>query len=262
MAEAHLFPILTQIGSFDLHTYGALGAAGFLLGCWIALRHARRMGWSPDSVIDVIFYASVAAIMGARLVWMLQNPGHFQSPFDLINLRSGGLVFYGAFLGFPAAAWAIRRHKLPTWEVLDMFGQILPLAHGISRLGCLGAGCCYGLPTTLPWGVLYTDPLTAAPRDVPRHPTQVYEAIGLFLIFGLMTWLSTHKRFSGQVVLSYALSYAALRSVVELFRGDADRGFVFEGLLGPVISTSQGVSIVVAITALALWRWRSKATAA
>lgn len=210
----------------------------------------------------MIFYTAIAAIAGSRLVWLLQNPGNFHGPLDLINLRSGGLVFYGAFLGFPVAAWAIRRHKLPLWDVLDMFAQILPLAHGISRIGCLGAGCCYGAPTGLPWGILYTDEHSAAPHDVARHPTQLYEAAGLFLIFAFLTWLGPRKRFPGQVLLSYVLAYAGLRSVTELFRGDVERGFVFEAILGPHLSTSQAVSIVVAVTAIGLWRWRSRAAAA
>lgn len=254
-----MHPVLIKLGSFELHTYGILGAVGFLLGCFVAIRHARRVGWDVDALVDVIFWASVSAIVGSRALWLFQNPGHFQGPLDLIDLRRGGLVFYGAFVGLPVA-WAVaRRRGLPWWEVLDVFGRVLPMSHGVSRLGCLAAGCCYGLPTDLPWGVVYPPHVDSmpglAPAGVALHPTPIYEAIGLFVLAAGLTWLDGRKRFAGQTMLSYVLGYAALRSVTELFRGDADRYFVWPSVLGDTVSTSQAVSLGVALCAGLLW-WR------
>jgi phosphatidylglycerol:prolipoprotein diacylglycerol transferase len=247
-------PILLDLGGFELRTYGALGALAFLLACFLGLRWAARRGWEREAVVDVIFWSSLAAIAGARLLFLAQNPGSF-SPFALFNLRSGGMVFYGApLLGVPVLLAMARRRGLPLLGVLDGMGRFGPLAHGISRLGCLGAGCCYGAPTELPWAITFHDPLGAAPLDVPLHPTQLYEAAGLFALAGLTAWVERRQRFAGEVGLTWLGGYAVLRSLVELTRGDADRGF-----LGP-LSTSQAISAVVLLAVLATgWRLRQRA---
>ena len=246
-----MYPILLTVGDFQLHTYGALGAIGFLIVAFTGLRDAKRKGWSRDRMVDVIFYTALAGILGARLVFLAQNGHAYQDVWSLISLRSGGLVFYGApLVGIPVSALLIRRYGLPLWEVYDTFSRALPLAHGVSRLGCFGAGCCYGAPSSWPWAVVYTHPVTSAPHQVPVHPTQLYEAAGLF---ALAFWLarSEHtKGFSGQITLAYLGAYAVLRMLVEVFRGDADRMFV------PVVglSTSQAISLVLLIAVAAMWR--------
>ncbi|HMV68004.1 MAG TPA: prolipoprotein diacylglyceryl transferase, partial [Myxococcota bacterium] len=146
-----MHPVLVDLGGFELRSYGALGAIGFLLAALLAIRWGERRGWSRDAVTDVIFWSSIAGIAGARLVFLLQNPGSF-SPWALFDLRSGGMVFYGApLLGLPVLLAAARRHDLPLTGVLDGAGRFAPLAHAISRVGCFAAGCCYGAPTDLPW---------------------------------------------------------------------------------------------------------------
>jgi phosphatidylglycerol:prolipoprotein diacylglycerol transferase len=238
-----MHPILIEVGGFELHTYGAMGALGFVYVAAIALQDARRHGWSHDRMVDVIFYTSLVAILGARVVFFLQNPGVV--PWSqILSLRTGGMVFYGGpLVGLPVGIWLVRRYGLPLWEVLDTFGRTLPVAHGLARLGCFGAGCCYGSPTDLPWAVHYTHPTGGAPVGVGVHPTQLYEAIGLFGIGLGLAWLEGRKRYAGQVMLTYLGAYAVLRVIVEVFRGDADRRFV--PVLG--LSTSQAISLVVLV---------------
>jgi phosphatidylglycerol:prolipoprotein diacylglycerol transferase len=251
--EALLHPVLIDLGGFELHTYGALGAVGFVVLCFLALRDARARGWNADAVVDVIFWTALAAIGGARALFFVQNPGTVSGIGSLLDMRSGGMVFYGAFLGLPVGIGLTVRRGLPLGPMADVFGRLFPMAHGFARLGCLAAGCCYGRETTLPWGVVYTDPAAVAPHGPHLHPVQAYEALGLFAIFGALTWLSSRKRFEGQVLLAYLGSYAVLRFVLETFRGDPDRRFVLEPWLGQALSTSQAIAIAFLAVVVALW---------
>lgn len=246
--------VLIDLGGFELHTYGAMGAIGFLYVAGVVLSEARRRGWSHDRMVDVIFYAALAGIVGARAVFFVQNPGAVGWS-QFFSLRTGGMVFYGGpLVGLPLGLWLLRRYELPIWEVCDTFARTFPVAHGLARLGCYGAGCCYGSPSEAPWAVRFTDPRGVAPLGVSLHPTQLYEAIGLFALGAALAWWEPRKRFAGEVMLAYLGGYAALRIVVEVFRGDADRGFV------PVVglSTSQAISAVVLCFVLGVvWRRRA-----
>lgn len=255
-----MFPVFVDLGGFELRTYGVAGATGFLLMAGLVLRDARRAGWSRDAVIDVILWASLAGIFGARLLFALQNPDPGLA--GLFDLRGGGMVFYGALLGLPVGLGLVFRKGLPLWPLLDAFGRAMPLAHGVARLGCLGAGCCYGVPTNLPWGLVFDHPLSAAPRGIALHPVQLYEALGLFGITALLSWAMTRPHRPGSIFLSYLALYATLRILTERLRGDPDRDFWFPSLLGDSLSTSTGIALLVlAGVGLTAW-WRRHRTAA
>ena len=124
-----------------------------------------------------------------------------------------------------------------------MFAPGVALGHVIGRLGCVMAGCCWGRPTGLPWGITFTDPFASAnvgtPLGVALHPTQLYDAGAELAILVLL--LATERKgrpFPGRTFWGYLLLYAVSRFVIELFRGDP-RGMV----LG--VSTSQFVSLVL-----------------
>lgn len=239
-----MFPVLIEIGDFALHTYGALGAVGFLLVAALLLRDARRLGWSRDGVVDVLFWSALGGILGARGLFLLQSPESMDGLMSWINLRTGGLVFYGApLVGLPVGLAVARWRGLPILPLFDAGARALPLAHGISRIGCLGAGCCYGQPTSLPWGVSYSHPLTAGPTGVVVHPVQLYEALGLFVLSGVLSWRLHRPHRQGDILLGYLGGYAVLRFLTEMFRGDVSRGFV----PGTPLSTSQGIAIGVGV---------------
>ncbi len=255
-------PIAFHLGAFPVHTYGLMGAIGFVVVSFIVLRRARALMLNRDRVVDVIFWTSLAGLVGSRAVFVFQHADKMAGPSDWINIRAGGLVFYGALLtGLPVAALLMRRYKIPFFPFLDIMGTALPIGHALARLGCFAAGCCYGVPTDLPWGVTFSHPLTDAPHDVALHPVQLYEAAGLAAIALGCHVLYTRKQFHGQVMVAYLLGYAVLRAVLELWRGDAGRGFFLEGLLGQTLSTSQGLSIVVALVALGVLVWQRRRAA-
>jgi phosphatidylglycerol:prolipoprotein diacylglycerol transferase len=168
-------------------------------------------------------------------------------------------VYYGGLiLALAASAWYLHRTKLPSWKVADITAPGIALGQAIGRIGCLSAGCCYGKPTNLPWGITFTNEYSAenvgVPLNVSLHPTQIYESLATFLLFLYLTWRLWRTHFVGQIILEYLMLYAALRFVIEFFRGDEDRGFVLHGLL----STSQLISILTIVAAAAVFFYRRR----
>jgi phosphatidylglycerol:prolipoprotein diacylglycerol transferase len=254
-----MYPILFHLGDVPVYTYGVQGALGFIVVTLLILRRSRALFLNRDKVVDVIFWTSITGVVGARAVFVLQNPEATQSVADWFNIRAGGLVFYGALLaGLPVGALLVWRHKLPFYAFTDVVATALPIGHAISRLGCFAAGCCYGTPTDLPWAVTYADPLADAPQGVPLHPTQLYAALYLFAIGGVCNWFYARKAFDGQVMLLYLVLYAVARSLNEVVRGDFERGWFLESWLRQTLTTSQGLSILLACGAIAVFWWGAR----
>ncbi len=249
-----MFPILFTIGGFPIHSYGALGALAFVIGAMLVLGRDTRLGLDKNDVADVIFWMAMTGLLGARLVFVLQNPGTIGSVGQLLDLRGGGLVFYGALLvGIPVGFWVMRRKNLPAFRVWDLLGTAFPLAHALSRIGCFAAGCCYGSPTTAPWAVTFPENHPIAPGGIPLHPAQLYEAAVLLGIAAVTNGFYRYRRFDGQVFLLYLVLYAVGRAGLEVFRGDVDRGWFLPEWLGQVVTWSQGMSVLFGAAALVLF---------
>jgi phosphatidylglycerol:prolipoprotein diacylglycerol transferase len=249
-----MHPILFDVNGFAIHTYGALGAAGFLFTAFTALYRGRALGIKAERMADLIFWSAILALIGSRVVFVVQNPGALDGVGSWFNLRTGGLVFYGAILfGVPAGSLLIRRFKMPFFATWDIFAAAFPIAHGLARIGCFAAGCCYGLPFDGPWAVTFDHPMSVAPQHVALHPTQLYEAGFLFVLGAVLQVVYARKPFHGAVMLVYLLGYAAGRVVVEAFRGDASRGFFLEPVFGELLSYSQGISLALVVFAIAVF---------
>ena len=253
-----MFPVLIRIGPITIHTYGFLIATAFLLGLWLALRQAAREGLSKEKITDIGFYALFAGIIGSRIFFIATEWEHFSAhPLDMLRIWEGGLVFYGGVIfAIPVAVWYARKQGLLLWQTADIWAPSIAVGHAIGRLGCFCAGCCYGLPTDLPWGVTFNNPETLAIRGVPLHPTQLYESAAELLNFVILLAVRRRKAFHGQLFWVYVLNYAVIRALIELFRGDSERGFILPG-----ISVSQGISAVMLVTACAfLMKLRQRRT--
>ncbi|MCA1557942.1 MAG: prolipoprotein diacylglyceryl transferase [Acidobacteria bacterium] len=159
-----------------------------------------------------------------------------------------------------------RRYKLPWWKTADAFAPGVALGQSIGRLGCFSAGCCWGKPTGLPWGVHFTEKgheITGVPihddqfNPLYLHPTQLYEAGATLLFFFFLIWLHRRKRFSGQVILFYAVLYGAARFLIEFVRDDP-RGDIAGLTTLTGLSTSQMISLMLGIAGLVILilRWR------
>src|SRR6266540_4415043 len=242
-----MYPRLFEIGPITVYTYGLLLALAYLGGLQLALVRARQRGLDPTRIMDLGIWIIVSALVGAKAMLLLVEWDHFsKNPSELLSLAQSGGVFYGGLiLAVAVALWYLWRHKMPMWTVCDVFAPGIALGHVVGRLGCLMAGCCYGRPTDLPWGITFTDHFANAnvgtPLGMALHPTQLYEAGAELLV--LIFLLTTEKRgrpFAGRTFWSYMFLYGVSRFIIEIYRGDP-RGFV----LGGALSTSQFISVLL-----------------
>ena len=253
-----MYPRLFELGPITVYTYGVLLAAAYLLGLKFAMTRAKARGLDAVRVLDLGIYIIISALVGAKLLLLITDFRSFRAdPRELLTLaRSGGVFYGGLILAVIVALWYIRRVGLPLWTTCDVFAPGIALGHVVGRFGCLFAGCCYGKPTTRPWGITFTDPFAAAnvgtPLGVALHPTQLYEAGAELLI--LIVLLVTERKgrpFPGRTFWLYMLLYAISRFIIEFYRGD-DRGTV------GMFSTSQFISIVLAPLAIVMLVYLSR----
>jgi phosphatidylglycerol:prolipoprotein diacylglycerol transferase len=244
-----MHPVLYSFHGITLYTYGLFVSLGFLTAFMLFLLELRRRSISADTGIDFGFWVLLTAIAGSRLVYVVLNLSYFaRYPLKIFAVWEGGLVWYGAFLGaLAAAAVYFKIKKLDGWLWADIAIPFVALGQGIGRIGCLMAGCCYGSPTGLPWGITFTHS-ELAPLGIPLHPTQVYDMLFDFAIFGLLLFRRDRVTFRGEQILSYIFLYGATRTIVEAFRGDP-RGY----WLGGTVSTSQLISIVAVAFGIVLY---------
>jgi phosphatidylglycerol:prolipoprotein diacylglycerol transferase len=250
-------PTLFHLGAFPVHSYGFFIALGMVLGVLLAVRRGRQVGIPAATSLDLTFYAIVAGLLGARLLYVLMHAGDYarlcagtdtgrslrRVLYDCsaaLHFWQGGLVFLGGGVLAAGVVLSLARRKgLRLGDAADVLAPSVSLAHVFGRLGCFMVGCCYGKA----WGpgvsfppdsVAYSE-LLARNAVVPGadctpnlHPTQLYEAGGELLIFALLLLLWRRRRFPGMVALAYAFVYGILRFLVEVFRDDQVRGFVVE----------------------------------
>jgi phosphatidylglycerol:prolipoprotein diacylglycerol transferase len=258
-----MYPILFRIGSFPVNTYGVFLALAFLCAIFVTVRLAARDGLPKEKIYDLCLWLLLSSLIGSKLLMLFTEPEYRANPkllFSLDFLRSGG-VFYGGLIGaLLAGFFLMRRWKLPWWKTADACAPGIALGNFFGRQGCFSAGCCWGKPTTLPWGVQFTEAgheITGVPTGVHLHPTQLYESFAMLLVFFFLLWLHKKKKFSGQVILTYAVIYATVRFLIEFLRDDP-RGDVLGLTTVTGLSTSQLIGLVVGIGALILLivRWR------
>lgn len=258
-----MYPVLFRIGDFPVNTYGVFLALAFLCAILVTVKLAERDGLPRQKIYDLSLWMLLASLIGSKILMLFTEPEYRQDLWQLLSLdflRSGG-VFYGGALGAVTVGYLLMRHyKLPWWRTADACAPGIALGNFFGRQGCFAAGCCWGEPTTLPWGVKFTElghQITGVPIDTHLHPTQLYESFTLLIVFFFLLRLHKHRKFSGQVILFYALLYSVVRFSIEFVRGDP-RGDIFGLTSLTGLSTSQMLSIVVGLTALIVLivRWR------
>ncbi len=258
-----MWPVLFQIPIFcglPINGYGLMMDLGFLLGSVYIKREAIRVGANAERCMDLIFYLLIAGVFGSRVIHVFVNEWDrfLHNPLVLFYIWEGGLVWYGGLLSaIGISIWFFQKHHLSYWKYTDIFVPAVSLGHGLGRLGCFLAGCCYGRPMlhSAWYSLVFPEGVHSfAPTGIPLYPTQLTEAFAEFCIFLGLLWFRKKKTFEGQLILLYLMVYSIVRAILEIFRGDLDRGYVVD----PWISTSQFISIITFLTALGIYVYRSR----
>ncbi len=242
-----MYPILFESSPITIYSYGFCIALGAGLGFLYMYRQGNKQyGLSFDQSNNLFILLVLAGITGGKLFLIFEEPSlYLHNPKKLIS--GSGFVFYGSLLlTIPVMLWYFKKIKLPVLGMLDIMAIVTCIVHGFGRIGCFLAGCCYGLPTNRFWGVIFTNTrCQAEPLNTSLHPTQLYEATLIFSIMVMLWLFKSSKKFDGQLFLLYLMTYAAGRGVLELFRGDIQRGFIIDNIL----SNSQLISLLVIFVA-------------
>jgi phosphatidylglycerol:prolipoprotein diacylglycerol transferase len=243
-------PEILAWGPFHLRAYGLLLAVAFLVGTWLSLREARRMQLDEDRVLTVILVALVGGVVGARFLYVLEHVDEFRREWgSVLALWQGGLTLYGGIIGGTLCGLvAARRAGLPMWMVADALTPAVALGTMFGRIGCFLNGCCYGRPTTLPFGVTFPPDSFAGLEfgNAALHPSQLYFAAAGLALFALTWVLRTRLKPPGTLFWTFIVLFGLVRIPLDFTRAyePAARALV----LGPVsLTESQITSIALAL---------------
>jgi len=239
-----MHPIALHLGPLAIHWYGVMVALGFLAGLWTAGRRGMHAGVAAEKVIDLGPWLIVGAILGARTLYVISywHESFAGKPLEeIFMVWKGGLVYYGGLIGSSLACILYCRIKrLELWQMADILAPSVALGYVFGRIGCLLNGCCYGRACSLPWAIRFPENNPLGSPTYPVHPTEIYESLLSLGLYAALAWLFRRKKFNGQVFGVYLVSYAVLRSFVEMFRGDYSEHYL-GGWATPAHLVSMGI---------------------
>ena len=219
--------IAIQFGPFALHWYGLIIALAVLFGTMLATREAKQRGEDAEALLNVLVFSVLAALVGARLYYIIFNWSfYWQNPARIFAIWQGGLAIHGGIAGGLIVGFIIMRvKKLPVATYLDIVAPSMILGQALGRWGNFFNQEAFGVPTDLPWK-LYID---AAHRPVEYaqfsyfHPTFLYESVWDFLVFVTLFWVLRKRltRYSGTLFLMYLALYSLGRFFTEGLRTDS-----------------------------------------
>ena len=233
-----MHPELFSLGPLSVKTYGVFMALGFC-GAWQILSWlCRRSGRAVDPVSNLLVLMMVSGVVGSRIAYVIE---HWErefaaNPASIIRVDQGGLMFYGGLI-LALAVFMVycRGKKEKVVEMADLFAVVLPLGHAFGRIGCFFFGCCYGKVSDVACAVVFPRGSPAWHEQIgkgilpstangsrPVLPTQIFEAVALFALFGVLLWLYCRfsRKMAGIVSGVYLIGYAVIRFCLEFLRGD------------------------------------------
>ncbi|NLC79084.1 MAG: prolipoprotein diacylglyceryl transferase [Ruminococcaceae bacterium] len=257
------------LGGFEVYWYGVLIGLGMLLAMVYAFPKLKKLGVDEDKFIDVLIVCIIAGVVGARLYYVVfSNPSQYRTFWDLIDLRDGGLAFYGAVIfAFAAAYIMCRVKKLKILPVLDIASIGFLIGQGIGRWGNFFNQEAFGTNTNLPWGMtsktvesylashlseIEAHGMTVNPA-LPVHPTFLYESLWLIAGFIVLACYLKHRKFDGEIALMFFAWNGAGRAVIEGLRTDS----LYIGNIR-VSQMLAIIGVVLSVAAIVLIRIRQK----
>ncbi len=247
-------PVALTLGPLEIRWYGLAYVAGFIVAGLVMRSLARRwdIGLGDDDLLDVVLAAILGLVVGARLGYVVfYGAGAFwDEPMRILAVWDGGMSFHGGLAGIMLAGWFIARRKgISPLALFDLGAVGAPLGIFFGRLANFVNGELWGRPTDLPWGMVFP----SAPGGMPRHPSQLYEAVLEGLVIFVVLWvLSRRRRPDGLLIGTLMVLYAVFRTVVEFFREpDVQLGYI----LGPF---TMGQLLTVPVFLGGVWLiWRA-----
>ncbi|MBI2837322.1 MAG: prolipoprotein diacylglyceryl transferase [Acidobacteria bacterium] len=234
-----MYPDLFHIGPVTIGSWAFMAAIAFLVGTVVSYRRGLQEGFDSGRLFGLAPLVLISAFLGARILYVAVNiETYVDRPAEIVQMWRGGLVGYGILLSLITGILYVKyRMKMPVWPIADVIAPALPLGIAIFRGGCFLNGCCYGSPSNLPWAVLFPTAPGSVPslfshrsgmavgeilEPVPRHPTQLYEALFGLIMFAIMIRISSRiERRDGVIFFVFAAIYACWRILNESLRDDA-----------------------------------------
>ena len=253
-----MHPILFEIGSFQIPSYGAGLVFAFLVATWFLKREANREGLDPKLTVDTAIAGLLFGLIGAKLLLLIVDmPYYLEEPRRIFGtLRSAGVIYGGLVFGTFGIVWFMRRKGMPIWQTLDTMAPFAALGVGLGRLSCLMAGCCYGIHYDGPLALVFPDhPECRADPGIPLFPVQILSLVNGIVLCLVLLRILRKRRFDGQVLIAYLFLYSLTRGLIEFVRGDGERGT----FLGDTVSTSQLIAIAGVVIAALWYRRRARA---
>ena len=257
----HLNRVAFSIGGVHIYWYGVCIAVGLCLALVFAFRHSIEFGVDPDSMVDVILIGVVLGIASARAYYVAMAPFKYQSIWEMIAIRDGGLAIYGGIIGgFLFGGLACKWRKVPVLPMFDLTAMGFLVGQCCGRWGNFFNQEAFGCNTTLPWGMfsettrayLMGSTVTAQSGvtidpNLPVHPTFLYESIWCFVGFLLLFRYIKKRKFNGDIALRYMIWYGAGRFWIEALRTDSLMLVPSIGLRASQLVA--GIAVVVGVAA-------------
>lgn len=216
-------PVLIQIGEFAIPSYGIMLVISFLCAILFVKKAAKKFNISPTIIENLAFYLMLGVIIGGRIFYVIFHwPQYENDILGIIRIWEGGMMFFGGFIGgFLAGMLYLKKQKIAILQVADIVAPAIALGVFFTRIGCFLNGCCFGIPSTLPWAVKFPPHCVAGGSpvgDLTLHPTQIYTSLfGLALFFFLNNKLNKpHSR--GEIFSFYLMFHGAFRFGINFIR--------------------------------------------
>jgi len=213
-------PEIFRIGNFAVRWYGLLFASGFVFGYLIFFKFFKKEGLTVEMLDKLTIYMALGVVIGARLGHCLfYEPDYYlKNPIEILKVWRGGLASHGAALGILLALYLfIRKYKKSYIWILDRIVVVVALGGAMIRLGNLMNSEIYGIETKLPWGFVFL----RNHEIVPKHPTQIYEALTYLIVFGILfrTYLKTAGKFRDGTLFGWFLIMVfGMRFLIEFIK--------------------------------------------
>lgn len=251
MINIDISPIAFTIGPLSVRWYGILVALAIVvLVLWTVQKVRRGANLSYDTVFTAALVGIPSGIIISRLLHVVDRWDYYGQNLGHI-VGFAGLTFYGAILGGALAIWIYSKvSKFQFGYLADLVAPGIVLAQAVGRVGCLLNGCCYGIETSLPWGIIYGHHESFAPLGIAVHPTQIYEIIYNLIVFGVLLKLRGRFKPDGSLFLIYLGLYALWRLGIDFIR--AGTPFLFG------LHQAQVIAIIVLAIVVPLLTYRTR----